>query len=915
MDRKHEQGFILVTSLVILTILGISAAAMSYKTITETKVAASTTEKARAFEAARAGLAQNYQDWQATRVDEKNAIAHAVVAGSPTQTGIYDQSLHPSSITDIGKTAAEIDKWVKNHANIRVFDVTPNGLVAGTWGKGSYPQVALWASGFKKAYDPAYPYSTPATGACSDCSVAVYALGRFGRARSLQREIQMTATHRQIGITAITNAPTSAYWSDLCAGKGSTPTSIQYPFGVTGEHNPQPPATSPTVNHDWMIEATQAEYRIYANPALPNLVNVPSGVAFASNTSVGVGNTEFKAQFPLGHHENVSTTAVYDNDPIIAYSGHHSVTTMRADYASTTRDMTSPNAPDMPSGKLPHKLVNKNLLGSNGQLNLFDGTGQAFDLDAVRWAAEQLTCNDNGVPSGKFCAKAKALKQRLIAAGIPAQAPVTGRMTLAEFQYNVANAIPMFGIVRVMYPATAVGGSEGSGTCNSGPVQLYKTEDGFEKFKWSKGAGDYDGTPTTVDSDGKLGSKAKLLVYGSIMLDFFSDDDSDGLFDPASGEHVLSNVEAGEVKVEMRVPILVNPAMPEAISGSMRAFPGISMDGSGPVNLASPTGGNFPSSEGLIPTNAATGPNFTAQKDGRMTLMAPDGSGVSRLFALGDSARVNRGLPTAAADVLFQSYKTRLKYYYDLLVATTDTANPNEWPIAAFPGSMSDNFCIGELDCAAPPAGTGPNNDGDKFHLLYPSGYMHGWKVALAALRLTADDWNHILDGANTLASQAVKDSTPAHKGSPLGAADVPAGFSSLAAKAADLATINANEHRYFYAETGNGGWALLTGAWADVPAVMYAGGYMAVQYTANVSGALYTPGPMSWGAEDATDDPGTGYFAGAIITGFGFSRGSEDGHGDPTYSVVVFDPTAVDNANINPLRIFLNRYAWEQVR
>ena len=919
--HRKEEGFILVSVIVVLAILAIIGVAAMFKTNVGTKVSATSVELARAFAAAKAGLARNYADWSGARSAEWSDIAKAVKNGTHVKW-IYNDALTPASMSDIGADTTAVDAWVSSHNNIRVYDVTATGLVAGTWGSGNNPQVALWAASFAKQTDPAYPYASPNTAACPDCNIVVYALGRYGKARSLQREIQGTTTHKPTGIAAITNAPSTAYWADLCNGSaGSTTVSATHPFGVVGEHSPAPPAPTTTTNHDWMIEATQAEYQVFPNPSLPKNYNIPSGVAFASNTGVGTCNgecPEFEVEFPVTNVENTSTVAVYSTDPLIAYSGHHSVSNMRVDYASKTRDTTTPNAPDMPTGKLPYKLVNDKLLGTPGQLNFLDPNNpnaKAFDLDALRWAAEQLTCNSNGVPSGKFCAKANALKTALSGMGYPANAPVTGRLTLAEFEYNVANAIPMFGIIRVMYPATANTGGNGSGTCAGQTVQLYQTEGTAEKLQWSAGASDYTGTPTSLDPDGKLGPKAKIIVYGSIMLDYFSDIDGDGLFDPASGEHILTNLENGEVKAEVRVPILVNPALPYVASATtLQAFPGITMDGSGPVNLASPTGGNFPTSEGLVPANAATAPAFAAQKDGRMELMNPNASGVSKLIEIGDSVRTNGGIG-ANTPTYFTAYKTRLKYYYDLAYATADHADPNQWPIAAFPSSMSDNFCIGRQDCALPPAGTGPNNDGDKFHLLFPSGYMHGWKVALAALNLKADDWNHILDGADTLAAATAKDSTATAKGSPFNPTiDKPAGFASLQAKAQDLINTNNAKHLYFYTEAGSGGYALLTSKWADIPSLIYSGGFMQIQYVSNISGAVYTPGPMSWGAEDNTGDPGTGYFNGAIITGFGFARGGEAADANGAYGVVVFDPHAVDNSNVSTLRPVLRRFAWEQL-
>lgn len=929
----EEEGFILVSVIVILAVLTLIGVTAMFKTNVQTKVSASSVDMAKALSAGQSGLAQNYSDWMGVRAAEKDAISKAVEAGTAS-SGMYDETMTPNQMSDLGADTAAVDNYVNTNGNIRVYDVTPAGLVSGTWGTGRNPQVALWAASFAKQTDPVYPYKAANTAACPDCNIVVYSLARAGKARSLQREIQGTTTHAPNGISAITNVPNTAYWATMCL-QAKTTLSDRLPYGAVGEGNK---ATSPvlttslnTTHHEWMIEATQAQYAIYEAP-VGNQVNIPSGVAFASNTSVGrclvktkdgkseVKCPEFEVEFPAKNSENTSTVAVYSTDPLIAYSGHQSVSNMRVDYANKKRDLTTPKALSMPSGSLPHKLVNDRMLGTPGQLNFLDGSGQAFDLDAIRWGAEQFTCRTSD--GGKFCGKANALKKLVYTnrTVVPSgsKAPVTGRLTFAQFQYNVANAIPMFGLVRVMYPSIPKGAP---GKCAGKTVQLYETEDAGEKLIWSTGstATDYTGSPTTIDADGQLGSSAKLIVYGSIMIDFFADDNANMRFDPAAGEHILTNLENGETKAEMQVPELINPALPNMAPGtSLSAFPGITMNGSGAINLASPTNGNFPMIEGMVPSVAGA----TAKQDGRMELMNPNAAGVSKLYEIGDSVHTSGGIGANTPDY-FNAHKTRLEYYYKLAYASANHNDPNQWPMANFPANLStgSKYCVGSQDCALSPAGTGPNNDGDKFHLMFPSGYMHGWKVALAALNLTAADWNGLLDGTDTLAAQTIADSTKGNKGSPFGLKDIPfdyslktpAKFASLKAKAKALIGANTKNHQYFYAEKGAGGYVLLTSKWADIPAFIYSGGFMQIQYVSNISGAVYTPGPMAWGAEDNLADPGTGYFNGSIITGFGFARGGEHSNSSG-YAVVVFDPQAVDNSSVSTLSSVLRRFAWEQL-
>lgn len=934
-QRNNEQGFILISVIVLTLILSILAVVATNKSQVEIKVSAAQANNAKADAIAKAGLAKNYAAWRFNipvgGTAEFTAVRDAVDTGTAT-AGNYIAALSPNSTTQLTTMAGgNVDTYIQNSGAVNVFSSTAGGALTqvnnNLWNTGTNLQVAVWTASFTKVSDPTYPYNTPNTGSCTDCAIATYALGRSGTSRSLQREIQSNTTRKIGNVSAITNAPQTAYWGDLC--RGSTGTNLTNVYGSIQHDGPATvPATTSTVQSDWMIEATQAEYQIFAHPSTPKNYNIPSGVAFASNTAAGVGNTEFEVEFPLLNGENTSPVAVYDTDPNIMYSGHQTTSDVRVYRASQTRDTTTPGALNLDTigAKLPYRLVNDRLLATTGQLDLINSSGQVFDLDALRWGAEQFTCrtvgsNSNASPNGKYCSKAEALRQAVhtgrsvrnngrAVTNDSRAAPVTGRMTFAEFQYNVANAVPMFGMIRVMYPAIADTSTSGSGTCNGVLVQLYKTEDASEKIRWSTGASDYDGSPAQRDTDGDLGPKAKLIVYGSITIDFFADTNANFRFDAAAGEHILTTFENGEAKAEMNVPELVNPALPFAADGSLGAFPvsggTITTGTSGkPVNLASPTGGWFPASEGLIPDTAGA----LAKSNGKMELMNITGvGGTSKLLDIGN--RIGSTGGTATANTHFTTYKTRLEYYYDLMKAVADHGDPNQWPIANFPSSMSNDFCIGNDDCNV----TGPNHNGDKVHLLFPSGYMHGWKVALTALGMKATEWNSMLTGIDTLANVATTNSTVARKGS---------AFNSLldpgVAKARDTSALTGlipNQKLYYFTDAGESDYPLLTSKWADIPTFVYSGGNMQVQHTSNISGVTYTPESMAWGAEDDLNtDLGTGYFNGAMITGFGFAKGSEHGVGaGGNYSVVVFDPQSVDNAVTENIQTRFIRYAWEQL-
>jgi len=917
-EHGNEQGFVLVTVIVLLAILSIIGAVSLFKSNIELKVSSGSVASAQAIAAAEAGLAHNFSYWKwddrageaASGTTEQAAVVAAASAGAAT-SGIYNETFNG--------TAIPTDALIKAASTVRVYNITSTGMAlvaTNTWATTNIPQVAVWATRFNKQSAPAYPYnSSPTAGAgCSDCNIVVYALGRAGvpgrnDSRKMLREIQLTGTAQLTGVSAMTNAPAYANWQDACDGAyNAVPAG-----GLDKKGNTPTPATSPKESTiDWTIEVTQAEYSLGVSP---------SGIAYASNTNTGPGGKSFRKG------SSTTTVATMDSDPLLVYSGHGTTSAMKADVMSTTSDTTSPNAPDLPAGKLPRRLVDQPLIGTSNVLDFFDPADpnkQLFNLDAYRWSAEQFTCQNQGTvgaaaaantADGKFCAKSEALRLALVAQGYSAKAPVTGRMTLAEFMYNISKSIPMFGMVRVMYPIYYQGSA---GVCSNykggSEVLLYDTASPTQGIY----PGSYTGSPTTYSSNGEVGAgDAKLIVYGSILYDFFTDVDGNGFFDPSISaslggvtvyEHLADAFEAVDARMELEIADFVNPALPNIPSASLVAFPTAAVGGTiavgtsaNDVNLASPTAGYFPASEGMIPVN-------TTIDYGQMQLMDLTG-GVSKLNSLAAAIKSAGGLTgTAASDAgsYFGSVKTRLEYYYDLMKATAKQSDPNSWPMDDFPSTMSDAFCIGSDDCGTSNPATMTNNDGDKVHLLFPSAYMHSWKVALAALDLSASDWNSVLDGIDTLAAKFTGTygenyaSGARPRGSPFNKSIDP-GFIRTAELIAD-------QSKYFKTDAGAGGYALLTSNWMDIPAQMYAGGLVDIHEISNVSGVTYTPGPLEWETGHSGLSTPTSYFNGPIITGFG----QYNDNSGISYTVLVYDNQSVDNINTNTTTIVMQRYAKE---
>jgi len=416
------------------------------------------------------------------------------------------------------------------------------------------------------------------------------------------------------------------------------------------------------------------------------------------------------------------------------------------------------------------------------------------------------------------------------------------------------------------------------------------------------------------------------------LYDFFTDFNGNGKFDPAVSktfgsdtfyEHLVSPFEAVDARMELELLDTVNPALPSNLNAPNRiptAYTGgLVAQGSNsssiPVNLASPIGGWFPSTEGIPSVS-------TSQLDGAMALMST-ANGKSILNKLMDGINTAGGLTgTALSNVnnVFTntSMHTRLDYYYQLMKASAKQSDANSWPMDNFPSTMSDNFCIGSADCGTSDPATMTNNDGDKIHLMFPSGYTHGWKVALAALNLKASDWNGLLTGIVGLEALHrggnggygySSGDTAYPKGSPFNmkvVATVPIDPGSV--RTAELTT---GQNKYFKVDSGTGGYGLLTSNWKDIPAQMYAGGLVDIHHASNISGVTYTPGPLEWESGNnslSAPDLATGYFNGSIITGFG----AYNENAGTSYAVLVYDNQAVDNLNTNTTTIVMQRSGKE---
>ena len=495
-----------------------------------------------------------------------------------------------------------------------------------------------------------------------------------------------------------------------------------------------------------------------------------------------------------------------------------------------------------------------------------------------------------------------------------------------------------------------------------------------------------NGGTIKTDTDGDLGCNARLIVYGTLLIDYFADYNIGTLaannpdysssatayntvYDPAAGERLLTPLESPDVYLAVEHNMMINPVMPRFGGNDPLAFPTAAAEvaparsttdlitaglvnmvnvnnvnnvANDNINLASPYDGYFPWAEGLVPP-AGVGNVGTMRLQSRATVadnpknedLVMMGKNIGRntqqnavntdMLSLLSLAKPIRAGDTAGteADILH--------YYYKLMKETLDQTRANDWPIAPWPGNtLSANFCIGAEDCGTsinnPTAAQVNNHMGDKIHLMFPTGYMHAWKVALAALDIKASEWNNLLTagvgiaGAGTGGLYKQLKNGCSQFGALAGggcAAGLPFNF-GVDDGAKDLATVQGIQDNSgkFYAVTADPvtGYGLLDYNWQDIPSTMYSGGLLDMHAHSNMNGIIYTPGPLEWEPGNSNYDTGVhlSYISGSIITGYGAytkNKTTKDRY------VLVYDQQAVDNINVNQVVIVLRRYNWQMLQ
>ncbi|RME82148.1 MAG: hypothetical protein D6771_07400, partial [Zetaproteobacteria bacterium] len=578
---RSERGYILATSLLLLAVLSVLGAVGAYKAMLGTRIAKVKGDYARAKQAAESGLAQLFWYWTQAQdntpgcthysppdpgcVEREAVIAHVLQGSALPADAPFVADLYGESLADLDRNAGGIDARIQRDPHVRVyaFVLDANGNPVGmqpvpnaNWGQGQDVQVAVWTTSYKKPQPGQYPYGDANAGCTgSGCMLVTYALGRDGEARALVREAQGFFTHRLTGVTAITNAPPYATWTDLCNLTNGNATGANLSWSSNRDGR-------------MLVEATQAPYVLspfpngIANPA-PGQKNdaIPSGTALSSNTNMGLGGKKFRKK-TSSTSELTSTST-----PLLVYSTHRSTQGVRAQWADWNGSAMDPAGADDPYPILPKDILRPGLAATPDKIRYFDvaGDGQLFALNVYRWLAEQFTCQhvlpDPANPAGAidpstgtstdpyangaFCKKAVELQRRIMALyPLPAaeQPPagatladkvnrywpkITGRLTVEDFWRNVRDGRPMFGIVRVMYPAKPFFNT--GKNCKSAGGRIVTLYDVLKMPKLNNitlGASVSFPSGRTVT----IGVGARVVIYGMFLLDYFTDNNTNLVF-------------------------------------------------------------------------------------------------------------------------------------------------------------------------------------------------------------------------------------------------------------------------------------------------------------------------------------------------------------------------------------------------
>ncbi len=874
LENSHESGFILITAIMIVAILTIVGTTAWFKTNIQMKVSVTVLESEQAFAAGNAGLETTYAYWsydpygQSEYTDVQNDIIN-----DTTVSGIYIDLLDPYSMEDLLAIATstysktDVDDLIATTTGIRVYNVTSSGMTAvanSAWGTFD-PQVAVWATSFSSQNEPNYPYgvnnANVNTGSCADCNLVVYALGRSGNASHLLRQTFSSVSFNITGVSAITNAPAYDSFSEMY--------NAVCPYSTPISDTANTPGAKGATNGLVVVDITQST----------------DGNALKSNASVGRAGKAFRS----GVNSNPALTI--DSNPEIVFDPTVESSTASPQVDHNQQSPTSSNSP---------------FIEENQTLNWFtSANNHLFNLDIYREAANTIrtgtkgwtTATEKGIDWTLATDRDGPYNLATGNSGIPR----SGTLTVREFMYNVQRAIPMYGLVRVLVPTLIdSGGDFGAGlACDTGTdtFTIYSQNPQVSRYGVLSAANVLaqtgDGGSEAVDiKDMDISAspasttnvQAKVIVYGMLFIDYYHDSDDNGLYD-AVNDKLFTPVESVDIYMKIHIPLIINPALDGTDSGladdsatagkdyshvsaAKGKWYGMDLDNSpdGEMDLMSMpyTDSSDPSifevavsSRGFGSAGSST--YFTSKASGRNVAAGF----VNMLYG------TNRGHAGGA------TLAKRLAYYLNTKKAAS-TAQIADFPSNSLASFQA--FYIGNN-------GTGTTPDAaDVYHLISPSGYVHGWRRAFQVTTMPANVWNDNL--------------------------------------IATTSSYYAERSQYMHVSSDADG-VMIDSDFADLPAEIYSGGLLDMHGNVNVSGVVYTPMQIELEAKDngnykgtADEGPARQYVNGSLIGGFGVyvqnkKNGSVNGT-DDGLTVIVYDPTAVDKLSTNAPESVLARRYWQ---
>jgi len=328
-----------------------------------------------------------------------------------------------------------------------------------------------------------------------------------------------------------------------------------------------------------------------------------------------------------------------------------------------------------------------------------------------------------------------------------------------------------------------------------------------------------------------------VIVYGSILFDFFTDNNANGSFDTSS-ERILTHKEALNANLLVRSPVYVNPVLASSGSGV------VTSDTDYLAINSYPTG---------APSNSLSGDANVGNLEMPIVDEIAEIMDDYKDYIYKDGSYIYNDMSTLLGSD--SGYLSQIEYLYAAR-AKGHAATYSNASVTGMDNNVSGYFIDTDTDNLTVDRSSKLEepSSADLFHAFLPSGYTHGWKRAMQVTGMAAS-WNTVLQATD-----------PGFMDRPL--------------------SITANR---------------IDTSFADIPAVIANGGHVRFRGAMNVSGLVYSSGSYTFeqsteekagdptaDEESYSDDNGDGdnhdeadladdavfgsnkYISGAVLTGFG---------------------------------------------